>query len=309
MTEHLCAREPLVDAISAFLAHRHMSGMQDIRASLEQTIDEAGPDGLQALGQRLSHAGTDWSYYPRDPLARRIHHVLAGRVLQQAPEVRGTANLIATAGKPLVIFANHLSYSDANAIEVLLQLAGVRALADRLTVIAGPKVYSNLNRRFSSLCFGTIKIPQSSTRSSGEALMDPREAARAARRSIQIALGRLGLGEALLIFPEGSRSRSGQMQRLLAGVARYLDAPDVWVVPMGLTGTERLFPIGEETLNPVPLTLTIGRPVPASVFRERHEGDRQRIMDDIGLAIARLLPPLYRGAYGGNSEFRSQISD
>ena len=309
MTEPLCGREPLVDAISAFLAHRHAAGMPEIRASLERTIDEAGPDGLQALGRSLSHAGTDWSYYPCDPLARRIHHVLAARVLQEAPKVRGTAHLTAVAGKPLAIFANHLSYSDANAIEVLLQQAGAHALAERLTVIAGPKVYSNLNRRFSSLCFGTIKIPQSSTRSSGEAVMDPREAARAARRSIQIAHERLGLGEALLIFPEGSRSRSGRMQRLLAGVARYLEPPDVWVVPMGLTGTERLFPIGEETLNPVPLTLTIGQPILAGDLRGRAQGDRQRLMDDLGLAIARLLPPEYRGAYGENSDLRNQISD
>ena len=34
---------------------------------------------------------------------------------------------------------------------------------DRLTVVAGPKVYSSLRRRFSSLCFGTIKTAQSNT--------------------------------------------------------------------------------------------------------------------------------------------------
>ena len=168
MTEPLCGREPLVDAISAFLAHRHASGLREIRASLERTIDEAGPDGLQTLGRRLSDPGSDWSYYPHDPLARRIHHVLAARVLQQAPEVRGTAHLTAAAGKPLVIFANHLSYSDANAIEVVLQQTGAAALADRLTVIAGPKVYSNLNRRFSSLCFG--QCPPQRQDIKGEAL-------------------------------------------------------------------------------------------------------------------------------------------
>jgi 1-acyl-sn-glycerol-3-phosphate acyltransferase len=193
--------------------------------------------------------------------------------------------------------ANHLSYSDANAIDVLLQQAGAQALCDRLTVIAGPKVYTNLTRRFSSLCFGTIKIPQSSTRSSGEAVMHPRDVARAARRSIQIAHERLGLGEALLVFPEGARSRTGGMQPLLTGVARYLESPDLSVLPMGLTGTETLFPIGEDALNPVPIALRIGPPIPVKLLEEQSAGDRRLMMDSVGVAIAQLLPHRYRGVY------------
>ena len=124
-----------------------------------------------------------------------------------------------------MIFANHLSYSDANVVEVVLRKAGAAGLADRLTAIAGPKVYSNVTRRFSSLCFGTIKVPQSSERSSEDAVMNPRDIARAARRAIQIAQERLSLGEALLIFAEGSRSRTAQMQQFLSGTARYLELP------------------------------------------------------------------------------------
>jgi 1-acyl-sn-glycerol-3-phosphate acyltransferase len=296
--EPACGREPLVEAISTFLAHKHASGMSEIRASLVRTIDEAGPDGIEFLGKRLARAGTDWSYYPRDPLARRIHHVLAARVLRHAPVVLGTEHLDAVAGKPLVIFANHLSYSDANVMEVLLQQVGGRELSDRLTVVAGPKVYSDVKRRFSSLCFGTIKTPQSSARSTDEAVMSPRDVVRAARRSIQIAQERLGLGEALLVFAEGTRSRSSRMQRLLTASARYLEPPGTWVMPVGIAGTERLFPIGEDSLNPVPITLRIGQPVPASVLGERAREDRRLIMDCVGVAIAELLPHAYRGAYG-----------
>jgi 1-acyl-sn-glycerol-3-phosphate acyltransferase len=292
-----CGREPLVEAISTFLAHKQASGLTDIRASLGRAIDEAGTDGIDGLSRRLARAGTDWSYNPSDPLARRIHHVLAERVLQLAPIVVGTEHARAVAGEPLVILANHLSYSDANAIEVLLHHAGERALADRLTVVAGPKVYSNVSRRFSSLCFGTIKIPQSSSRSTGEAVMNAREVARGARRALEIAQERLALGDALLIFPEGSRSRSAQMQPLLAGVARYLESPDIRILPMGITGTERLFPIGESALTPVPLTLRIGPPIAAGELRERARGNRQAMMDMVGAAISQLLPPSYRGVY------------
>jgi len=297
-----CSREPLVDAIATFLARDHALGLGDIRASLARTIDEAGPAAIDGLGKRLASAGSDWSYYPCDPLARDIHRVLAGRVLQHAPVVRGIEHLDSVRGQRVVIFSNHLSYSDANAIDVLLQKSGGVELADRLTVVAGPKVYSSLRRRFSSLCFATIKVPQTSSRSSDEAVMTPREVALAARRSIAVAHERLRLGEALLVFPEGTRSRTGRMQRLLSGAARYLEVPDTWVLPIGLWGTERLFPMSEDALNPVRITLAIGGPVPARLLDERAQGDRQLVMDDIGRAIAVLLPPEYRGAYGDARE-------
>ena len=92
------------------------------------------------------------------------------------------------------------------------------------------------------------------------------------------------------------------MQRLLSGAARYLEMPDTWVLPMGLVGTERLFPMSEDSINPVRIILTIGRPLPARLLDERAKGDRQLVMDDIGRAIAALLPPEYRGAYGDARE-------
>ena len=104
--------------------------------------------------------------------------------------------------------------------------------ANRLTAIAGPKVYSNISRRFFESVLRYIKVPQSSDRSSDDAVMNPRDVARAARGAIQIARERLSMGEALLIFAEGSRSRSGRMQQFLAGTARYLDVPGTWVLPM-----------------------------------------------------------------------------
>jgi 1-acyl-sn-glycerol-3-phosphate acyltransferase len=295
--EMACGREPLVDAISAFLAHEHTSGVGEIRRSLERLIDDAGPDAIRSLSRRLAENGTDWAYYPRDPLVRRIHRSLARPVLQHEPVVIGAEHLDTVADQPVVMFSNHLSYSDANVVDVVLeQVAGSR-LSDRLTVVAGPKVFSNLKRRFSSLSFGTIKTPQNSGRSTGEAVMNPREVAQAARLTIQIAQEHLRLGEALLVFGEGTRSRSGRMQPLLPGAARYVESSDAWVLPLGIAGTELLFPIGEESVNAVAIKFAVGRPVPARNLVTRARGNRRLIMDCIGIAIAELLPQEYRGVY------------
>jgi 1-acyl-sn-glycerol-3-phosphate acyltransferase len=300
-TEVGCGREPLVEAIVRFLKHERVADARDIRDCVERAIDESGPGAIDSLSARLLRAGADWDYYPHDPLARRIHHALAPRVLRPEPVVRGADNLEAVTDARLVIFANHLSYSDANVVEVVLRKAGAWALADRLTAVAGPKVYSNVSRRFSSLCFGTVKVPQSSERSSEDAVMNPRDVARAARRAIQIAHERLSLGEALLIFAEGSRSRTGQMQQFLPGTARYLELPGTWVVPIGISGTEKLFPIDGAALHPVPVTMSIGRPLLASDLHERFRRDRRMMMDCIGHAVADLLPASYRGVYGSRS--------
>ncbi len=304
-TETGCGREPLVDTIVRFLARERATDAREIRECVERAIDESGPGALDALSARLFKGGAEWAYYPHDPLARRIHHALASRVLQPEPVVHGAHHLAEAVGKPLVIFANHLSYSDANVVEVILRNlgceGGASCLADRLTAIAGPKVYSNLTRRFSSLCFGTIKVPQSSERSSEDAVMNPRDVARAARRAIDIAQERLALGEALLIFAEGSRSRTAQMQQFLAGTARYLELPGTWVLPIGIVGTEKLFPIDAAGVHPVPIMMNVGRPIPASDLRERFRRDRRMMMDCVGRAVADLLPPDYRGVYGSTS--------
>jgi 1-acyl-sn-glycerol-3-phosphate acyltransferase len=291
-----CGREPLVDAIVRFLAREHASDTREIRTYLQRIIDEAGPDAIDTMSARLAGAGAGWNYYPRDLLARRIHHALAPRVLHD-PVISGISHLNEILGKPVVMFANHLSYSDANVLDVVLQNGAAGGLADRLTVVAGPKVYSNVARRFSSLCFGTIKVPQNSERSTEEAVMSPREVGKLARRSIQIAHERLNLGEALLVFAEGSRSRTGEMQRFLSGTARYLGARNVWVLPVAIAGTERLFPIDGNGLNAVPISVSFGRPISADVLREQARGDRRMMMDTIGFAVAELLPREYRGVY------------
>ena len=289
-------RDTLVAAILSFIGGSDLLSAEAIRAALEEEIDAAGAEALVALRARLT-ADEGWAYYPPDPLVRRIHHLLADRFLEPESTVEGLDQLAAVTAAPLAIFANHLSYADANVIAVLLQRAGAGDLAGRLTAIAGPKVFTSRERRFSSLCFGTIKVPQSADVASGEAQLNVREVARAARAAIDVAHRRLAAGDALLIFGEGTRSRSASLQPMLAGVVRYLDLPGTLVVPVGITGPESLFPVDAATVHPARACMRVGRPLAAAALAEHARGDRRIVMDAIGLAIAGLLPPAYRGVY------------
>jgi 1-acyl-sn-glycerol-3-phosphate acyltransferase len=291
-------RDTLIAAITKFLSDRDAGTLAEIRRVLNREMDAAGPDAIADLGERFAKAGADWQFYPRDPLARRIHQVLADTLLDRRSTVVGAEHAAALDDKPVVIFANHLSYSDANLLDVLFQRSPAAALSDRLTAMAGPKVYSSPKRRFSSLCFGTIKTPQNHSLSTEDATMSARDVARAARRSIEIAHERLRLGEALLVFGEGRRSRTGSLQPMLAGATRYLDGPAAWILPVGIAGTEAMFPIEDERLRSVPIVARVGRPIDASVLRKQAGGSRRLMADALGIAIAELLPAGYRGIYG-----------
>ncbi len=86
------------------------------------------------------------------------------------------------------------------------------------------------------------------------------------------------------------------MQPMLPAVARYLEFPNVVVVPAALTGSESLFSI-DGTLRPARVTLRFGAPMAADALFQRCDGDRRTVMDTIGRAIAVHLPPVYRGVY------------
>ncbi|MFA5514747.1 MAG: lysophospholipid acyltransferase family protein [Desulfuromonadales bacterium] len=87
-------------------------------------------------------------------------------------------------------------------------------------------------------------------------------------------------GGHLLFFPEGHRSRDGQMQRFYSGafcLARQLGCP---VYPLCITGTDRLLPPGRRWLRPTQVRLRALPPVDSTSF-ESHGDLRRKVKADM----------------------------
>ena len=74
-----------------------------------------------------------------------------------------------------------------------------------------------------------------------------RDDPKAALASLDTALEVLGRGEAFGLYPEGTRSRDGRLYRGRTGVAHLALTAGVPVVPVGITGTEKLQPVAPDS--------------------------------------------------------------
>jgi 1-acyl-sn-glycerol-3-phosphate acyltransferase len=120
------------------------------------------------------------------------------------------------------------------------------------------------------------------------------------RQAIKQAEEVLKAGQVLVIFPEGTRSRTRQMKAGLPGVALIALRSEAPIVPVGIYGSER-FKLWHIWPFRTPITLTYGNPFKLTREGRRGHGDLQGQLDVIMRHIAELLPPQYRGIYGADT--------
>ncbi len=220
------------------------------------------------------------------PAGRELARVWSRDVVRE-PVLRGVEHLAAAvADGPTVILGNHLSYFDTSATDAALAWAGHADLADRLVAAAGPKVYTDTFRRIAAVCLHTLPVPQSTSLSHTDKI-PPRELARQAKASLDGAVAAAAGGRVLLLYPEGSRTRTGRLGPFLRGVHRYLSlgGASTRVVPCAITGTDRIMPVDASRLRPGPVTVTFGEPV---LVDEEH-GPKQ-VLPELFARVAALLP-------------------
>jgi 1-acyl-sn-glycerol-3-phosphate acyltransferase len=112
----------------------------------------------------------------------------------------------------------------------------------------------------------------------------------------------LNEGHVLMIFPEGTRSPTGELQKPKDGLAMLALRTGAPIIPIGIADTDRVWPKGR--LLPRPgghATMRVGRPFrPADELPEGldRRSAKAAATDLIMRRIAAELPPRHRGVYG-----------
>ena len=118
------------------------------------------------------------------------------------------------------------------------------------------------------------------------------------RESIRRAESHLKAGDLLVVFPEGGTTLTGFLSPFEGGVALLALRNDVPIIPVGITGTDRVLPMQPPYYPRYAkggVTLTFGPPVyPAEVPPDLKRGEKvDWLTRRLHLAVAALLPPEY----------------
>ena len=187
------------------------------------------------------------------------------------PTVRGRENVPATGA--FIIASNHLSFIDSMAIPLMApRRVGYLAKAEYFT---GTGLSGWVTRTlFTAL--GALPVE--------------RQTHRAAQEALDTAMSVLGTGGGFGIYPEGTRSRDGRLARGKTGVAWLALTADCPVVPVGITGTDRIQPIGASWPRPHRFTVTFGEPLTFPEYRGQAGKNRARreVTDTIMEKVAEL---------------------
>lgn len=150
---------------------------------------------------------------------------------------------------PVVLVANHCSHVDTPLI-----LRCLPARLRRRTLVAAAADYFYTDRRLASavsLAFGTVPLQRRAGPNGGAALAELQPLIEA--------------GWSILMFAEGTRSRSGRVGRLRVGAAALAAAHRLPIVPIHVSGTAAAMPVGSRWLVRPPG----GRPLARHTLRVR----------------------------------------
>jgi 1-acyl-sn-glycerol-3-phosphate acyltransferase len=197
-------------------------------------------DCERGLARRLVQAGT-WA------ILRRYFRVA------QDLRVVGRQNLPAQG--PFVIVCNHSSHFDALALAASVP----RRCATQVSLLAaGDTFFSSRTRAaFASIVLNARPVWRGACGSKALGTL---------RGRLESVDEEDRVGPIMVLFPEGTRSRSGKIARFKAGVGALVAGTRVPVVPCFLSGAHEAWPAGRKLPQRGSLTLSIG---PALTFEDQ----------------------------------------
>ena len=189
------------------------------------------------------------------PVARLIYR----------PVIEGQENIPRTG--PLLLASNHLSFIDS----IVIPLAAPR----RVVFLAKSEYFTGhgirgVLRRWLFTALGAVPVERGTLGAAQEAL--------------DAALEILKDGLAFGIYPEGTRSRDGRLYRGRTGVAWLAVTAGCPVVPVALSGTQDIQPVGSRIPRIRRVTVRFGEPLDFSHLRDAKPGPARREATDAVMA-------------------------
>ncbi len=156
-------------------------------------------------------------------------------------------------GLPYVIAANHTSHLDVGAIIAAVCYSAGLKEARRLHVLGARDYFFNTAAKgwFFSTFLNVLPIEREETSLAGLRLVQ------------KILSG----GEAILIFPEGSRSRTGVLQEFKPGLGLIAWELQVPIIPVYIKGTYQAMPVGRLVPRRREVRVFFGSPVEMAGYR------------------------------------------
>lgn len=211
-----------------------------------------------------------WFYYVGRFIVRMI------LLLFTRWQVKGRENIPSQG--PLVVVANHINLADPPVVAV--------SLGRKVIFMAKEELFRS---RFSSYFVGGFGA-------------FPVHRGRLDRKALRQAERVLAEGLALAMFPESSRSHNAQLQSAFPGAALIALRNGAPVLPVGITGTERIKGVAWLLHRPR-ITVNVGPPFHLPLVNGRvTKVELAQLSDLIMGHIAELLPVEYRGNYTGQGK-------
>ena len=201
------------------------------------------------------------------------------------PRVEGRDNV--PGDGPLIVASNHLSVIDSFIIPLVVPR--------HVTFIAKAQYFEGTGIKGRFVRWFLTSLGH---------LPVQRGAQRGAMGALEQALDVLRDGGAFSIYPEGTRSTDGRLYRGRTGIGWLVLASGAQVLPLGISGTDRMQPIGARLPRIRPrATVRIGKPMDFAQYRDLPPARARRaITDDVVSSIRELSGQEYAGVYNERAD-------
>jgi 1-acyl-sn-glycerol-3-phosphate acyltransferase len=91
-------------------------------------------------------------------------------------------------------------------------------------------------------------------------------------RALKLTIKMLKEGRAVSMFPEGTRTEDGELQKAKGGIGFIIEKSGCIVVPAYIDGTYKAHPKGTKFIKPSKVTITYGKPITQDDFQALGSG-------------------------------------